>query len=84
MQQSVDVSWAVFPLLLIPLLLLSLVCFAFWIWMLVDCLTNNGLQGNDKIVWVLVILFASFIGALIYFFIGRPKRHQLVPPHVSS
>lgn len=53
---------------------IGLVCFALWIWMLVDCLTNDGISGAEKVAWVLVILFLHFIGALIYLFVGRPKR----------
>ena len=54
--------------------LISLLCFALWIWMLIDCLTNHGIQGSEKVAWVLVILLLPFIGSVIYFFIGRPKR----------
>ena len=46
----------------------------FWIWMLVDCAMKEPSQGNDKVVWVLVILFTHVIGAALYFFIRRPKR----------
>jgi uncharacterized membrane protein YczE len=48
--------------------------FAFWLWMLVDCLKNQALQGTEKIVWVLVIIFLHALGALVYFFVGRSKR----------
>ena len=44
---------------------------AFWIWMLVDAITNKSLKDNDKLIWVLVVVFTHFIGALIYFFVGR-------------
>lgn len=30
-------------------------------------------QGNDKLIWVLIILFMPIIGSLLYFIIGRPK-----------
>ncbi len=46
----------------------------FWIWMIVDCATKESSEGNDKIVWILVILLTHFIGALIYFFARRPQR----------
>jgi len=46
---------------------------AFWIWMLVHAITNKGLSDVEKIVWVLVVFFLHFLGALIYFFVGRPK-----------
>ena len=50
----------------------------FWIWMLIDCATKEPSQGNDKVVWILVILFTHVIGALIYFFIRRPERKRLL------
>jgi phosphotransferase system glucose/maltose/N-acetylglucosamine-specific IIC component len=48
----------------------------FWIWMIVDCATNEpSISGNnDKIVWILVIVLTHFVGALIYFLIRRPER----------
>ncbi len=52
---------------------IALALFAFWIWMLVHAITNKGLSDTEKIVWVLVIIFVHFIGAIIYFFVGRPK-----------
>ena len=53
--------------------LVSLACFAFWLWMLVHAITNKGLSDGEKIAWVLVVLLLPFIGSVIYFFIGRPK-----------
>ena len=45
-----------------------------WIWMLIDCLTNEPSEGNDKLVWALVIIFTHWIGALIYLLVRRPQR----------
>jgi len=64
-----------FLLCFLPLGLLSL---AFWIWMLVDAATNRGLDQTERIVWVIVVALLHFLGALIYFFVGRPKR-KLAP-----
>jgi hypothetical protein len=64
-----------FLLFFLPLGLLSL---AFWIWMLVDAATNRGLDQNERIVWVIVVALLHFLGALIYFFVGRSKR-KLAP-----
>ncbi|NLH71447.1 MAG: PLDc_N domain-containing protein [Verrucomicrobia bacterium] len=58
-------------LLILPV---TLLCMAFWIWMLVDCALNEPSEGNDKLVWIIIILFANFIGALIYFLARRPQR----------
>ena len=63
----------------VVILLLLLLAFAFWIWMLVDCATKESSQGNDKVIWILVILFTHWLGALIYYFVRRPERkRQLV------
>jgi len=48
----------------------------FWIWMLVDCATNEPSEGNDKLVWILIIVLANWLGALIYFLARRPTRIQ--------
>lgn len=50
---------------------------AFWIWMLIDCATNEPPSGNDKLMWVLIILFAHMVGAIIYYFVRRPQRQSL-------
>lgn len=47
-----------------------------WVWALVDCLTNESSEGNDKLVWALVIVLTNWIGALIYFFVRRPQREN--------
>lgn len=63
-------------LLLAPL---SLAVMAFWIWMLIDAIQSKGLGETEKIVWVLVIALTHFIGALVYFFVGRPKAKNPRP-----
>lgn len=52
-------------------LILALLLSLFWIWMLIDALTNSSLEPAMKIVWALVIFFFHFVGALIYFFVAR-------------
>lgn len=46
----------------------------FWVWMLYDCATKEPSEGNDKIVWILMIIFTHTVGALIYFLVRRPER----------
>ena len=55
-------------------LAISLLGTIFWIWMIVDCATKESSEGNDKIIWILIILFTHVIGSLIYFFARRPTR----------
>ncbi|MEX0937979.1 MAG: PLD nuclease N-terminal domain-containing protein [Pirellulales bacterium] len=54
--------------------LIGLALTVFWIWTLVDCLMNEPPQGNDKLIWALVIILLWMFGALLYYFIRRPQR----------
>lgn len=64
----------IFIILIGGIALLGLASCVFWIWMLIDCISNESSSGNDKIVWLLVIVFTHFIGALLYFVLRRPQR----------
>ena len=44
------------------------------IWMIVDCANNEPSKGNDKVIWILVIVLAGWVGAIIYYFARRPTR----------
>jgi hypothetical protein len=56
------------------MLALVAVITVFWIWMIIDCATKESDTGNSKIVWILIILLGSFIGAGIYYCVRRPRR----------
>jgi len=45
-----------------------------WIMALVDCIQKESATGNDRIVWLLIILFLHLLGAILYFLIRRPQR----------
>jgi len=64
-------AWGAFALFF--LLVIALV-FVFWIWMLVDALMRKKFQ--DKLIWILVIIFLHFIGALIYYFLVYKKAKR--------
>jgi prolipoprotein diacylglyceryltransferase len=55
-------------------ILLAVTGVIFWIWMIVECATKEPNQGNDKIVWILIIVLTGWIGGLIYYFVRRPQR----------
>lgn len=40
---------------------------------LVDILRNE-FTSNNKLVWVLVVLLGNFLGAILYFIIGRKQK----------
>ncbi len=40
---------------------------------LIDILRNE-FSGNNKIIWVLVVLFGNLLGAILYFLIGINQK----------
>ncbi len=61
------------------LILLVAAILIFWVWMLIDCLKreddNFAIGGKyAKPIWVVVIIFTHFVGALIYFFLVKDKN----------
>jgi len=53
---------------------LGLAAFGFWVMVLADCLLNETKEGNERIVWTLVVIFTLVIGAALYYFLRRPRR----------
>lgn len=62
-----------FPFLIILFLIIGLFLFIFWIVMLVDAIQRKFKGPNDKLVWVLVLIFTQLIGAVIYYFVVYSK-----------
>ncbi|HLA43925.1 MAG TPA: PLDc N-terminal domain-containing protein [Aggregatilineales bacterium] len=72
--EAVGVTWFFSLLIFVPIILLLTTIF--WVWMIVDCAVNEPPNDNNKIVWILIIIFTHIIGAIIYFLIRRPQRFQ--------
>ncbi len=53
--------------------LLILASAAFWLWMLIECLTREP-SGIEKLIWTVVILGTYVLGAVLYFTLRRPAR----------
>ena len=61
-------------LLMIVLMLIPIAFLVFWIWMIVDVIKRENFEGeNDKILWIIVVLLAGIIGAVVYYFIIKRK-----------
>lgn len=63
-------------MMMLPLILLAIFIGGtiLWIWMIVDCATKEPSEGNDKLIWIMIIVLTHWIGALIYLLSRRPKR----------
>jgi hypothetical protein len=59
---------SLFLILLVVLFIILLPLMA-----LISVLTSE-FRGNDKILWVLIIIFLPFLGSVLYFLIGRDRR----------
>ena len=56
-----------------------------WLWMLIDAFKREDWPSNSKdskILWILVVFFAGWIGALLYYIIvyQKMKNNQNFPP----
>ena len=71
--QRTDPSWAATLFSGGIALVISALVFAFWLWMLIDCIRNES-DSTQKIVWALIIFFLPCIGSLIYLFARKLPR----------
>jgi len=53
--------------------------FVLWVWALVDAIRtpDGSFRAGNQLIWVIVIVFANVIGAIIYLAVGRPA---VAPP----
>ena len=59
-------------LVVIMMILVLLPLMGLWVWMLVEVCSKE--RGQEQLVWLLVVILAGLIGALIYLIVRRPKR----------
>ena len=50
--------------------------FVFWILMLVDVIQRKFKKDNDKIIWILIIVFTNWVGAIIYYFVVKKPNKK--------
>ncbi len=55
-------------------LLFAFALTVFWLWMLIEVITKEPDQGNEKLTWILILVLLGQLGAILYFFIRRPQR----------
>jgi hypothetical protein len=62
------------------IILIAIGAWVLWVVELVDCARRQFADPNEKIVWILVIALTHFLGAVIYWFAGRPRGYIPGPP----
>jgi TctA family transporter len=66
----------IFFIIWFVMIIACLLLFILWIFMIIDVAKREFKKENDKIVWILVVVLAGFIGAIIYYFaIKKPDVH---------
>jgi len=70
----IDTAFSLMMLMFLIFGVFGVLATVLWIWMLVDCASKEPSEGNEKIVWILIIIFTHWVGALIYLLVRRPKR----------
>lgn len=48
----------------------------FWVYALIDVLRNEFRGAHERLMWVLIILFAPIIGTFLYLSMGRRSRKR--------
>ena len=46
---------------------------AVWVYAIVD-IAKNDFEGDNKMIWLLIVILVGFLGAIIYFIVGREKK----------
>ena len=64
---TLSVSYWIFSCVIFVICMLLIL---FWIWMITDVVRRN-LSTPNKILWLLIVIFLSWFGALIYYFVVR-------------
>lgn len=59
----------------IGILCFILICFIVQIIALIDALRANFRKENDKLIWVLVIIFLGIVGAIIYLLMSPDSKN---------
>ncbi len=58
----------------------SLLAIALFLWIIawfvgsIKVTQRRDLSVGQKFIWILLFVFMPFVGLLIYYFVGRPKR----------
>lgn len=50
---------------------------ALWIWAIIDIIKSD-FSGNNKIIWLLIVILVPLLGIILYAFIGRKQKTKLL------
>lgn len=63
-------------LLFLFFIVLAVFLTVFWVLMIIDIAKRKFKNENDKIIWILIVILLSWLGAVIYYFvIKKDNKH---------
>ena len=67
---------SMFMIIWIVIIAIAILGFALWIWALIDSLNRKYHRDDSRLLWTLIVVFASWIGAIVYYFcvVRNPKN----------
>ena len=71
-----------FPFCIVPFMwIIILGLMGLWIWMLIDCIKREeenfpSMGDNTKLIWILIVVLAGWIGGIIYYFMVKQKMDR--------
>ena len=58
---------------ILVLLIFLVLPIVLWLIALIDILKSN-FSGNNKVVWIIVVILLPILGAILYFLIGKAQK----------
>ena len=53
------------------MIIVGILLFVFWILMIIDCVKRSFKNDIEKILWIVVMIFTGWIGAVVYYIAVR-------------
>lgn len=54
----------------------GLIYLGFWVYVVFDCLRHDFREPNQKLIWILMVLFAPIIGTFLYLSMGKSSKKK--------
>ncbi len=62
----------------LPYLILigTMLALLFWMWTIYDCATKETAAGDEKNIWLFILIFVPLLGSIVYYLVRIPNREQ--------
>jgi hypothetical protein len=54
----------------------GLALFVLWIWAIIDVIKSEFKDSTTKIIWIALLIFLPFLGAVIYPFLSKSTKQR--------